>query len=108
MPVMYGAHRRLQHSLHIWQSVPSTPPWQNDGPVGGGPHVPTPFIAMLHVPPQHSALALHVSPVWTQNEEPWLQNPFWQRPEQHSTLPPHMLPAVLHNVLSWAHLPALQ
>ena len=59
----YGAQRRLQQLLHSSQTVPSTPPLQNDGPAGGAPHVPTVApAAILHTPPQQSFAREQMSP----------------------------------------------
>ena len=59
---------------------------------------------MLHMPPQHSALVVHVSPVCTQNEGALSQRPLaLHNPEQHSVFAVHALPDVLHEMLSAEH-----
>jgi hypothetical protein len=59
-----GAQRRLQQLPQSVHTVPSTPPLQNDGPLGGAPHVPIIApLAMVHVPPQQSAAFEQTSPV---------------------------------------------
>jgi hypothetical protein len=59
-----GAQSRLQQSLQLSQTVPSTPPLQYVDPVGGAPHVPSVApAATLQVPPQQSAGLAQASPV---------------------------------------------
>lgn len=58
----YGAHKRLQQSPQLPQTVPSTPAVQNVGPVGGAAHVPIVLpCAMVQVPEQHSEPLEHAS-----------------------------------------------
>jgi hypothetical protein len=53
--------------VQLPQTVPSTASWQYVAPDGGAEHVPTVLpCAMLQTPEQHSLLAEHTSPVWTQ------------------------------------------
>ena len=53
----YGAHTRLQQSLQLPQTVPSTPSLQNVGAEGGGAQVPRVLPAgMVHVDEQQSPL----------------------------------------------------
>jgi hypothetical protein len=49
----------------------------------------------LHLPAQHSASALHVSPLWVQNEGAGEQSPSTQYLEQQSIGPLQALPDVL-------------
>lgn len=105
----WGTHRRLQQSLHAWHTVPSNPPWQNDAPAGGEPHVPRVASAsMLQIPPQQSAATAHTSPVWMQNEDPSEQVPFAHNLEQQASLPVQALPAVEHDVFRALHAPCEQ
>jgi hypothetical protein len=94
-PVMYGSQTRLQQSLHVPQSVPSTLPLQSDAPAGGMPQVPLSApAALLHAPPQQSVAFTHTSPFWMQYDEARAQMPPVQRPEQHSVFVVHVLPLV--------------
>ena len=53
----YGAHSRLQQSVQLPQTMPSTPSLQYVGPDGGTPQVPSVFpAAMVHADEQHSLL----------------------------------------------------
>src|SRR5258708_33105368 len=100
-----GAQTRLQQSRHDPQTVPSTPPLQNDGPVGAAAQVPrvAPW-TIVQTPPQQSADVEQTSPLWVQKDEV-AQRPFLHSFEQQSALPEHVLPSVLHATLSGAHLP---
>jgi hypothetical protein len=54
----------------------------------------------MQLPPQHSASAVHVSPLCVQYDGLFEHTPALQNCEQHSPLPPHVLPDVLHDGLS--------
>jgi hypothetical protein len=117
----YGAQRRLQQSppqegtspsaiavppsaVDPAHSIPSTAP-QLLVPVASGAQSPrNAFDATLHVPLQQSALTVHVSPVWPQNDGTE-HTPPWQSSEQHSPETLHALPRVLQVGLSAAHVP---
>jgi hypothetical protein len=59
----YGAQSRLQQSVQLPQTEPSTPPEQNDAPDGGGAHVPTALPdAIVQVEEQQSLAFEHRSP----------------------------------------------
>jgi hypothetical protein len=95
--------------LQPLHTEPSTPPLQNDAPLGGGPHCPTLApMAMLHTPEQQSAERPQMSPCWMQNDAAMLHLPAVQSAEQHSVLLPHALPAVLQLALSAWQLPPAQ
>ena len=61
--------------------------------------------ALLHKPPQHSALFAQASPVCVQNEPPVAHVPLLQSFEQHCAGPLHALPVVRHSGLSGVQVP---
>jgi hypothetical protein len=94
--------------LQPLQVEPSTPPLQNDDPLGGTPQVPTLApLAMLQLLEQQSEPRAHTSPCWMQNEAARSHSPSLQKLEQHSLLAAQVLPAVLQLVLSARHVPPM-
>jgi hypothetical protein len=101
MPVMNGAHKRLQQSVHAPHTVPSTPV-QLVAPLAGCPQTPMVLPeAMVHTPPQHWLPFEQMSPFCTQYDEAIWHRPFEQSLEQHWVLNPpspvavHGSPAML-------------
>jgi len=67
----YGAHNRLQQSLQLPHTVPSTPSEQYVGADGGAAQVPSVFpVGMVHVEEQQSLSREQTSFVWMQKDEP--------------------------------------
>jgi hypothetical protein len=107
--VPYGAHTRLQQSLQVLQTVPSTPPLQRVLPGWGVSQRPSVApAATLQTPPQQSRGFEQTSPSCAHHDEPRSQTPALQSLEQHSALEAQALPAVRQEPLKGWHLPAEQ